>query len=136
VQHTATHCNTLQHTATHCNTTNAIGCMFLYYVVLQCVAVCCSAVQHTATHCNTLQHTATHCNTTNAIGCMFLHYVVLQCVAVCCSAVQHTATHCNTLQHYKCNRLYVSLLDSFCIRLILCYRVAMISRLLRIIRLF
>ena len=43
--------------------------------VLQCAAVCCSALlrwrrcrrvlplQHTAAHCSTLQHTATHCNT-------------------------------------------------------------------------
>jgi len=113
LKHTAMHCNTLQHTATHCDmsdrsvmwrlctgvTSHHITSQIDHtcHGVLQCVAVCCSALQcaelqHTVTrmidawlwrlrcdsiftHCNTLQHTATHCNT-----------------------LQRTTTHCHTLQ--------------------------------------
>ena len=57
LQRTATHCNTLQHTATHCNNTSTDSPTYdlkyrfgeSVFVVLQCVAVCCSVSVDTDT---------------------------------------------------------------------------------------
>ena len=68
----------------------------VYYIVLQCVATCCSVLQ-----CATTKRSM-WCSSSGrderGVCCS-----VLQCVAVCCSVLQcHTATHCNTLQHLQC----------------------------------
>jgi len=107
LQHTAPRCNTLQNTTIHCNTLQHTS-GDKWWVVLQCVAVCCIVFHQwrqggttdqalwVATHCNTLQHTTPRCNT--------LH---------------HTAVHCNSLRYTATH-----------------YGVATISRLLKIIGLF
>jgi len=53
--------------------------------VLQCVAVCCSALQCAAVRCSVLQCVAVCCS---ALQCAAARCSVLQCVAVCCSALQ------------------------------------------------
>jgi len=53
------------------------GCSVLQFVVLHCVAVCCSSLQCVAA--------------AKTQGC-------LQCVAVCCSALQCVTVCCNALQ--------------------------------------
>ena len=95
-------------------------------------------LQRTATYCNTLQHTATHCN-------------VLQHTATPYNVPQHTATHCNTLQHTTRHRNDATTTCAAEMGFIwdawnrenvsmhlatLGYRVATISRLLKIVGLF
>jgi len=100
LQHTAPPCNALQHTATLCNTSSSfIGGLFVSCIcwhrtsqetarVLQCVAVCCSALQCVAVRCSVLQCIAVCCS---ALQCVAVRCSVLQCVAVCCSVLQCVA---------------------------------------------
>jgi len=63
--------------------------------VLQCVAVCCSALQCVAVRCSALQCVAVRCS---ALQCVAVRCGVLQRVAVCCSALQCAAVRCSVLQ--------------------------------------
>jgi len=58
--------------------------------MLQCVAVCCSALQCAASCCSVLQCVAVCCS-------------MLQCVAVCCSVLQCVALwhKCDTARHSR-----------------------------------
>ena len=66
-------------------------------IVLQCVAVCCSA----AVCCSVLQRVGTILNKT-IVCCSVLQCVavfsVLQCVEVCCSVLQRVAACCSVLR--------------------------------------
>jgi len=53
--------------------------------MLQCVAVCCSALQCVAVRCSALQCVAVRCS-------------ALQCVAVCCGALQCDTVCSSVLQ--------------------------------------
>ena len=61
------------------------------YIVLQCVAVCCSVLQCVAVWCSVVQCVAVCCSGT--VCCS-----ALQCDAVCCSALQCDAVCCSALQ--------------------------------------
>jgi len=54
------HCNTLQHNATHYNTHIATHRLHAGGTDVNVHMTIFITLQHTATHCNTLQHTATH----------------------------------------------------------------------------
>jgi len=56
--------------------------------VLQCVAVCCSALQSTCTHST----------------CVRLAHVNIESVAVCCSVLQCAAVRCYVLQSMCCSQ--------------------------------
>ena len=89
----------------------------VYYSVLQCIAMSCSAegfntiqdntIQYkcAAVCCSVLQWDAVCCSVLQcvAVGCSVLQWVavccsVLQCVAVCCSVLQCVAACCSVLQ--------------------------------------
>ena len=66
------------------------------HLLLQCVAVCCSAMQ-----CDAVFHSVllTVCgNALQMLQCVAVCYSVLQCVAVCCSVLQCVAVCCSVLQ--------------------------------------
>ena len=66
--------------------------------VLQCVAVCCSALRESLEVCAVTSALSVLKNT--ELGCVgFTHCNTLQHTATLCSTPQHTATHYNTLQH-------------------------------------
>ena len=75
--------------------------VFLYWSLLQCVAVCvavhCSVLQQcVAVHCIVLQYVAftkTHLRHSSLLLCCSL------CVVLCCSVVQCVAVHCSALHH-------------------------------------
>ena len=63
----------------------------IWYVQLQCVAVCCSVLQCVAVCCSVWQCVAVF------HGFPLIWYVQLQCVAVCCSVLQCVAVCCSVL---------------------------------------
>ena len=95
--------------------------------VLQCGAVCYSALQCVATRCNVLQrvavchshteclrllllgllHGAGVCGVSKHIKCVAVCCSMLQCVAACCSVLQCVAVCCSALQCVAVNTLSV-----------------------------
>ena len=92
-------CSVLQYVAVFPKRAQAIQepCKTGKRSVLQCVAVCCSALQCVAVCCSVLQCAAVCCS-------------VLQCVAVCCSVLQYVAVCYSVLQ---CAAVCCSILQSF-----------------------
>jgi len=78
----------------------------MVFVVLQCDAVCCSALQCVAVCCRALQCVAACCKVMY-LEMIFvvlqeeyqMHLYTLHHTASHCNTLQYTATHCNTLQH-------------------------------------
>jgi len=81
--------------------------------VLQCVAVCCSALQCVAVRCSVLQCVAVCYSVLQCVTvcckCVAVCCRVLQCVAVCRSVSQCVAVRCSVLQ-------YVAVCCSVCVR--------------------
>ena len=69
-----------------------LQCVAVFRSVLPCFAVCCSVLQCAAVCCISVDRWRTHCNALNT-----LHK---------CTTLHHTATHCNTLQHTADKRWY------------------------------
>ena len=133
----------LQHITTHCNRcercvarplSHALQCASVYCGVLQCVAVCCSALQRVAACCKALSSipfVSACCSVLQCVTlCVAVHGSVLQdllAVFHTSSPCPMTATRCNQPQHTAA--LAQDVLQTS-------YRVATISRLLKIIGLF
>jgi len=77
----------------------------LFHTVLQCVAVCCSALQElqvSSLSQTVLQCVAVCCSVLQELQVSSLSHTVLQCVAMCCSVLQelrvsslsHTVLQC------------------------------------------
>ena len=82
---------------------------WMYYNVLQCVAVCCGVCrmwQQVAVCCGVLQCVAACCIVLQSPVALYLQYIekcavrwtVLKRVTVCCSMLQCFAVCCSTLQ--------------------------------------
>ena len=69
--------------------------------LLQCVAVCCSALHGIVVCCSVLQYVAVCYNVAYRVPCVLQHRIipravcggVLQCVEVRCSALQYAAAY-------------------------------------------
>ena len=155
-------CSVLQCVAVCCS---ALHCVAVCCSVLQCVAVRCSALQCVAVCCNALQCVAVHCSALQcvAVRCSALQCVAVRCsafkrVAGCCRVLQSRIYECyikrqciwiivhnaneyesyaTFAQHFFRNPDFGCGVDLWdCFRIIQCYGVATISRLLKIIGLF
>ena len=95
LQHTATHCNTLQHTATHCNKKcdhflRRTSLSNPAFQVSQQAFMCarCASRNDRISCCSVLQCVAVCCS---AMRLKKWSHFLLQCVAVCCSVLQCSA---------------------------------------------
>jgi hypothetical protein len=72
-----------------------------HYIVLQCVAMCCSVLQCAAAHICHVTHwcDVQHLFQDLILQCVAVRCSVLQCVAMCCSVLQCVAVCCRVLQH-------------------------------------
>ena len=99
----AVRCSVLQCVAVCCS---ALSCVAVRYRVLQCVVVCCRCVPLC---CSMLQH----------VACVAVCCSVMQCVIVCCGVMQCVAVCCNVLQcithSIKCSTGYQRVVDIECI---------------------
>ena len=69
--------------------------------MLQCVAVCCSALQSVAVCCSVaVRYSVLQCVTArySVLQCVAVRCSVLQSLTLCCSALQCVAVCCSTLQ--------------------------------------
>jgi len=114
-----------------CRYLRMITCNMHYsmYIVLQCVAVCCSVLQCVAVCCSVLQSVAMCCKVVDSYlrmiacnmhiheckdSCAYIHISTL-CMLytihryMYCNTLQHTATHCNTPVYIDiCIHVYIS----------------------------
>jgi len=71
--------------------------LWIVFIVMQCVAVCCSVLQCVAVCCSVnlrgTRETRNFCYGSSSICCS-----VMQCVTVCCSVLQCVAECCRVLQ--------------------------------------
>ena len=70
------------------------------FLVLQCVAVCCSVLQCVAECCSVMQCDAVLCS---VVQCVAVRCSVLQCIAACCSVLQRDAVWCSLA--VSCNEI-------------------------------
>jgi len=101
------HCSVLQCVAVCCS---AMQYVALGYYVLPCVAVRCSCsagqfyMRHVGSLRMILQLEAVYCS---VLQCIAVYCSVLQCVAVCCDVLYLVAMHCSVLQcgavHSSCS---------------------------------
>jgi len=83
---------------------SALQCVAVHCSALQCVAVRCSALQCIAARCNLLQCAAVRCSALQRVAVCSVRCSVLQCVAVCCSVLQCVAVCCSVLQFVAMTR--------------------------------
>ena len=96
----------LQCVAVRCS---ALQCVAVRCIVLQCVTVCCSVLQCVAVCCSVLQFTRAirRCPACSCAVCVIEE-------SICCRLPQHAATHYSTLQHTTACRITLQHNATYC----------------------